>query len=141
MRAYGSVAIQDIAKIDNPLRFQGPYFDAETGLHCKRHRYYNPRNGRYLRDNHKDLIVRKKPTQTHRHRYMLLKKLENTLHNKDFDFSALFDNDDDDDYTSAAWESHEIDDPRGFFEDIYRIAMNVWKEDIEKAKPENQDEW
>jgi RHS repeat-associated protein len=30
------------------LRFQGQYFDAETGLHYNRHRYYNPGAGRFL---------------------------------------------------------------------------------------------
>ncbi|PWK42526.1 RHS repeat-associated core domain-containing protein [Pseudomonas sp. OV226] len=34
--------------LDQPLRFQGQYFDAETGLHYNRHRYYNPDIGRYL---------------------------------------------------------------------------------------------
>jgi RHS repeat-associated protein len=34
--------------LDQPLRFQGQYFDAETGLHYNRHRYYNPEVGRYL---------------------------------------------------------------------------------------------
>ncbi|KPG98685.1 type IV secretion protein Rhs [Pseudomonas sp. RIT-PI-q] len=34
--------------LDQPLRFQGQYFDAETGLHYNRHRYYNPETGRYL---------------------------------------------------------------------------------------------
>ncbi|UVM37105.1 DUF6531 domain-containing protein [Pseudomonas sp. B21-017] len=33
---------------DQPLRFQGQYYDAETGLHYNRHRYYNPDIGRYL---------------------------------------------------------------------------------------------
>ncbi|UZE09708.1 RHS repeat protein [Pseudomonas sp. B21-053] len=47
-RAYGNLATLDIAEIDNPLRFQGQYFDAETGLHYNRHRYYNPGTGRYL---------------------------------------------------------------------------------------------
>ncbi|RMT33943.1 RHS repeat domain-containing protein, partial [Pseudomonas syringae] len=47
-RAYGNLATLDIAEIDNPLRFQGQYFDAETGLHYNRHRYYNPCTGRFL---------------------------------------------------------------------------------------------
>ena len=47
-RAYGNLAAQDVSEIDNPLRFQGQYFDAETGLHYNRHRYYNPGTGRFL---------------------------------------------------------------------------------------------
>ncbi|MBH3361508.1 RHS repeat-associated core domain-containing protein [Pseudomonas sp. URMO17WK12:I11] len=47
-KAYGNVARLDIEEVDNPLRFQGQYFDAETGLHYNRHRYYNPSTGRYL---------------------------------------------------------------------------------------------
>ncbi len=47
-RAYGNLATLDIAEIDNPLRFHGQYFDAETGLHYNRHRYYNPGTGRFL---------------------------------------------------------------------------------------------
>ncbi|MCU1762194.1 DUF6531 domain-containing protein [Pseudomonas sp. 14P_8.1_Bac3] len=34
--------------LDQPLRFQGQYFDPETGLHYNRHRYYQPDVGRYL---------------------------------------------------------------------------------------------
>src|SRR5690606_513311 len=47
-RAYGSLAKVEVAEIDNPLRFQGQYFDAETGLHYNRHRYYNPGTGSFL---------------------------------------------------------------------------------------------
>ncbi|MFT0477077.1 RHS repeat-associated core domain-containing protein, partial [Pseudomonas antarctica] len=47
-RAYGDIARLDISKVDNPLRFQGQYFDQESGLHYNRHRYYNPDIGRYL---------------------------------------------------------------------------------------------
>ncbi|WP_459681290.1 RHS repeat-associated core domain-containing protein, partial [Pseudomonas fluorescens] len=47
-RAYGEIARLDVSKIDNPLRFQGQYFDPESGLHYNRHRYYNPDSGRYL---------------------------------------------------------------------------------------------
>ncbi|WP_339439576.1 RHS repeat-associated core domain-containing protein, partial [Pseudomonas sp. EA_15y_Pfl1_P104] len=47
-RAYGEISRLDINTIDNPLRFQGQYFDSESGLHYNRHRYYNPDIGRYL---------------------------------------------------------------------------------------------
>ncbi|SDP01913.1 RHS repeat-associated core domain-containing protein [Pseudomonas azotoformans] len=47
-RAYGEISRLDIEKVDNPLRFQGQYFDQESGLHYNRHRYYNPDVGRYL---------------------------------------------------------------------------------------------
>ncbi|MBD8495840.1 hypothetical protein [Pseudomonas syringae] len=60
------------------------------------------------------------------------------LENPDFDFAPLFDNDDEHDYTSCVWNSEEVDSPRGFFEDIYRVACEVWKEAIEKAESENQ---
>ncbi|MBH3426095.1 RHS repeat-associated core domain-containing protein, partial [Pseudomonas gessardii] len=46
--AYGQIARLDVDTVDNPLRFQGQYFDRESGLHYNRHRYYNPDNGRYL---------------------------------------------------------------------------------------------
>ncbi|MFJ2333559.1 RHS repeat-associated core domain-containing protein [Pseudomonas helleri] len=47
-RAYGNVLKLDKAEIINPLRFQGQYYDEESGLHYNRHRYYNPNTGRYL---------------------------------------------------------------------------------------------
>jgi RHS repeat-associated protein len=32
----------------NPIRFQGQYWDEETGLHYNRYRYYDPRAGRFI---------------------------------------------------------------------------------------------
>ncbi|WP_223527521.1 RHS repeat-associated core domain-containing protein [Pseudomonas sp. BF-B-26] len=49
--AYGKVtrlAFGGGEQLQQPLRFQGQYFDAESGLHYNRHRYYNPDVGRYL---------------------------------------------------------------------------------------------
>ncbi|ENA0609664.1 RHS domain-containing protein [Enterobacter bugandensis] len=34
--------------VSNPLRFQGQYFDEESGLHYNRYRYYEPESGRYI---------------------------------------------------------------------------------------------
>jgi RHS repeat-associated protein len=34
--------------ISNNIRFQGQYFDEETGFHYNRHRYYSPYVGRFI---------------------------------------------------------------------------------------------
>jgi len=52
-RAWGEAkeAISEAARkagIGNPLRFAGQYHDAETGLHFNRHRYYDPKVGRFI---------------------------------------------------------------------------------------------
>ncbi|QVN23351.1 RHS repeat-associated core domain-containing protein [Burkholderia pyrrocinia] len=52
-RAWGEAkeAISEAARkagIRNPIRFAGQYFDAETGLHYNRHRYYDPATGRFI---------------------------------------------------------------------------------------------
>jgi RHS repeat-associated protein len=44
-RAWGALAKLHVAEVENPLRFQGQYHDAETGLHYNRHRYYAPNEG------------------------------------------------------------------------------------------------
>ncbi len=40
-------------RVEQPLRFQGQYFDGETGLHYNRFRYYDPVTGRFV---HQDPI-------------------------------------------------------------------------------------
>jgi len=47
--AFGQARhIQQQGSYRNPIRFQGQYEDAETGLHYNYHRYYNPSTGAYL---------------------------------------------------------------------------------------------
>ncbi|MCS0582997.1 RHS domain-containing protein [Massilia pinisoli] len=47
----GKEAISEAARkagMRNPIRFQGQYFDEETGLHYNRYRYYDPDCARYI---------------------------------------------------------------------------------------------
>jgi RHS repeat-associated protein len=45
---YGRVAESDVSRAEVLLRFPGHYYDAPTGLHYNRFRYYDPTLGRYL---------------------------------------------------------------------------------------------
>ena len=47
-RSYGNLALQHIDALDQALRFQGQYYDEETGLHYNRFRYYDPGCGRFI---------------------------------------------------------------------------------------------
>ena len=46
-KTYGALALAHVNEVDNPLRFQGQYYDEETGLHYNRHRYYDPNCGQF----------------------------------------------------------------------------------------------
>ncbi len=47
-KAWGRVLRYDKREVEQPLRFQGQYEDAETGLFYNRHRYYDPDQARYI---------------------------------------------------------------------------------------------
>ena len=46
-KAWGEVERFEVQSIEQHLRFQGQYFDAETGLHYNTFRYYDPGVGRF----------------------------------------------------------------------------------------------
>jgi len=46
--AWGKVKKLPANEVDQPLRLQGQYFDAETGLHYNRFRYYCPKIGSFI---------------------------------------------------------------------------------------------
>ncbi|ANY86671.1 Putative deoxyribonuclease RhsC [Pseudomonas putida] len=47
-RSWGSIEQLSVNKIEQNLRFQGQYFDGETGLHFNTLRYYDPKIGRFI---------------------------------------------------------------------------------------------
>ncbi|MFC6337893.1 hypothetical protein GIR22_19635 [Pseudomonas sp. CCM 7891] len=75
-----------------------------------------------------------------KHRFLLMLELKSALATPGFDFSKEFESDYDE-YITMAWDEAEIDDPRGFFEDIYRLANEEWKDDFQKASLEGQSDW
>jgi RHS repeat-associated protein len=47
-KAWGEVESLAVSEIEQNLRFQGQYFDDETGLHYNTFRYYDPQVGRFI---------------------------------------------------------------------------------------------
>ncbi|MHC1724910.1 MAG: RHS repeat-associated core domain-containing protein [Syntrophobacteraceae bacterium] len=47
-KPFGETSVNTRSTVTNHLRFQGRYFDAETGWHYNHYRYYDPKAGRYL---------------------------------------------------------------------------------------------
>lgn len=47
-KTYGNLALKEVEEVENNLRFQGQYFDEETGLHYNRFRYYHPGTGQFI---------------------------------------------------------------------------------------------
>ncbi|MEE4716345.1 RHS repeat-associated core domain-containing protein [Pseudomonas alliivorans] len=47
-KAWGSIEALTVNEVEQNLRFQGQYFDEETGLHYNTFRYYDPEVGRFI---------------------------------------------------------------------------------------------
>jgi len=77
---------------------------------------------------------------SYRHKFLLVNTLKNALNDKDFDFSIFFDIGTDS-HTAPAWDALEIETPRSFFEDIFRISSEVWMSDLSKAAEEDASLW
>lgn len=101
---------------------------------------YDPNNATEREIIIKDFILKDLMYLSYRHRHVLISILKNELSNPDFDFAKEFESDYDE-YITMAWDETEIADPRGFFADIYRLANEVWKDDLQKASLEDPSTW
>lgn len=46
--SYGQIDRFIVGREENPIRFPGQYYDAESGLHYNCYRYYDSDAGRYI---------------------------------------------------------------------------------------------
>ncbi|MBC2384828.1 hypothetical protein HF257_31075 [Pseudomonas sp. WS 5106] len=101
---------------------------------------YDPNNEEHRKTIIVSFILKDLMHLSYRHRLLLISALRNALDNPNFNFSKEFESDYDE-YITMAWDETEIADPRGFFADIYRLAYEVWKDDLQKASLEDQSTW
>lgn len=79
---------------------------------------------------------------TYRHKYVFLKVLKDALDDPNYDFSSEFAFDyESNEYNCIAWDETEIEDPRGFFQDIYNHVYLEWKTEVDKAAREDMSKW
>lgn len=77
---------------------------------------------------------------SYRHKFALLKSLENALLDSTYDFNALLE-DDPEEHSSLPSGWDKMKNPRAFFEEIFRLANIHWKKDLALASIENQIDW
>lgn len=78
--------------------------------------------------------------RSYRQRFLLYKCLERALEDEAYDFQSLLKYDPEA-YSSFPDGWDEMDNTRAFFEDIFRLASIIWKNDLEKASLEDQSSW
>lgn len=78
---------------------------------------------------------------SYRHKFLLFELLAEKIRDRSYDFETLFNIDEvyDSSWPRAEW--YALEDPRGFFEDVYRLAREEWKDDLCKASLEDQSTW
>jgi hypothetical protein len=78
---------------------------------------------------------------SYRHKFVLVESLANKLHDRNYDFQSLFEIDEDE---ASCWpreEWYKLESPRGFFQHVYTLALEVWEEDLLKASQEDRAAW
>lgn len=90
----------------------------------------------------KNYIIKEQEYLSYRHKFLLVKELEKALLNKSHDFAASFEYDYEmDEPSPSPWSASEIETPRSFFEDIFNMANDIWKNEISRAAMEDPSAW
>lgn len=101
---------------------------------------YNPNNAR-----DREVLIRKYclnlPYLSYRHKLALIENLAEKLRDPNYEFQLLFEIDP---YEAASWPREEwdsLENPRGFFQELYRLAVEVWEQDLTRASEEDRSTW
>jgi hypothetical protein len=78
---------------------------------------------------------------SYRHKFFLVESLADKLTDRSYDFGALFEIDEDEASSWPRGEWYELENPRGFFQEVYTLAQELWKDDLLKASIEDQSAW
>jgi len=103
-------------------------------------RKYDPNNKTDRETIISSFILKELIYLSYRHRFILISALKEALEKSDFDFAKEFESDHEE-HITMAWDETEIENPRGFFADIYRLANEIWKDDLQKASLEDPSTW
>ncbi|MFW0756593.1 hypothetical protein ACN1C3_17920 [Pseudomonas sp. H11T01] len=76
----------------------------------------------------------------YRQKFLLVECLKEALLDKSYDFQSLLAYDPEE-FSSLPPGWDEMENPRVFFEDIFRLASEEWKADLYKASLEDQSTW
>ncbi|MGU3308923.1 hypothetical protein ACLBW8_22020 [Pseudomonas sp. M5A4_2d] len=101
---------------------------------------YDPNNEKYREQIIVLFVFKDLMYLSYRYRFVLMSVLKGALDSPDFDFDKEFESD----YHAhirMAWDETEIVDPQSFFADIYRLANEVWKDDLQRASLEDPSTW
>ncbi|KQT67187.1 MULTISPECIES: hypothetical protein [Pseudomonas] len=81
------------------------------------------------------------PYLSFRHKLVLIENLEAVLKDSSFDFQAVFEIDECETNSWPREEWYSLENPRCFFQDVFRLAQEIWKEDLLMATNEDRSTW
>ncbi|RON10680.1 hypothetical protein BK659_03980 [Pseudomonas brassicacearum] len=88
----------------------------------------------------KKYIVESYDYLSYRHKFLLVAVLDAALQDESYDFQALLEHDcESTNRFPDYWDVME--NPRAFFEDIYSVLSDEWKDELLKASLEDQSTW
>lgn len=114
-------------------------YDDDDGSFENELNKYDPNNDGGREFLIKNYIINRYNGLPYKHKFILVNLLDKTLKKSNFDFNYVFEHYADD-YSTLPWD-WDIKDPRGFFEDIYKIAKESWKNELYKASLEDPNAW